>query len=579
MKGVFMKIIHHYLVAAILLSLFVAGNVFGQHEKSLTTTTSGYPYITEIIMGDTLANGARADSLRVYVIDRGTNWLFDNVIYNHGWDLRIKAKDGAGTKPIIYGHVQTGTTNVPIDFVDAGGNVWLKNIVVNGVYDLDTSYSAPNYSHYGPRELVVYNLPGNFSMVVDSCIFLGAYQANLRTFQAMRSIIVTNCIFGNCGQMVVNGTGNGRALDIRNVGIDTVVMVNNTFTNGYDRVFRHIGSVARLANFRFEHNTIVEFAGRYGIMALGKLGGAVGSIPGHVTIRNNLFVDAMAFGADTNLNRQYDFMEDGEAFSSTILTRVNQVMIFHQLEDTVTASTFNITKNYKYTTPAITNTWATLRSNGWMPIIREASPLTNYIWSKVADSVNAFITLTSSPTFTNVPNPMTGTVLWNDEPAPGGPGGGTSGGTDFKDYDVRKTGYYRDTLNAGYSTSSAAYTGTTDGFPAGDLNWFPSKHAAWLLTGVATQTTSTPNKFALSQNYPNPFNPSTQISYVLAATGSTTLKIYNIIGQEVATLVNSVETAGSHEVKFDASRLSSGVYFYTLRSGNSIATMKMLLMK
>ena len=134
-------------------------------------------------------------------------------------------------------------------------------------------------------------------------------------------------------------------------------------------------------------------------------------------------------------------------------------------------------------------------------------------------------------------------------------------------------------MNCAYSTLSAAYTGTTDGFPAGDLNWFPSRHAAWLLTGVATQTTSVPNKFALSQNYPNPFNPSTQISYVLAAKGLATLKVYNIIGQEVATLVNSVETAGSHEVKFDASRLSSGVYFYTLRSGNSIETMKMLLMK
>ncbi|MGD0036344.1 MAG: T9SS type A sorting domain-containing protein [Bacteroidota bacterium] len=570
-----MNKIHYYATATLLLLLSLAGNLFGgPHDLLLTSTTSGYPYINNIIMGDTAANGQRNDTLRTYVLRRGSNWVFNNVITNNGWALRIKAQDSSGVKPTISGYIAPGSTTIPIDFVNATGDVYLKNIVVDGIYELtkDTNYTKFYYG--APRELIVFNVNGNFTLVTDSCIFLQGYQADLRTFAQVRSFIVTNCIFANSGEEWVASLGNGRAVDIRNAPVDTVVMVNNTFVNGYDRVFRHIASVGSLNNFTFEHNTVINNCGTYGVIALGQLKGA------KVKIRNNLLVDAMAFGADTNMNRQSDFLELGlEPFSAAVPTRINQVMIYNQRIDTISAPTFNIGYNYKYVTPAIQAVWNTVISNGWMPVQKEAPVLSNYIWSKVADSVNAFKTLSASPSFTNVPSPMAGLVTWYRTPVASGGAGGNSSGSYYVDFDRRNVLYFRDTMNCAYSTSSAAYTGTTDGFPAGDLNWFPTRHAAWLLTSVATQTTSTPNKFALSQNYPNPFNPSTQISYVLAATGSTTLKVYNIIGQEVATLVNGVETAGSHEVKFDASRLSSGVYFYSLRSGNSIATKKMLLMK
>jgi hypothetical protein len=570
-----MNKMHHYVIATLLLLLSLAGNLFGQaHDLLLTPTTSGYPYINNIIMGDTAANGQRTDTLRVYVLQRGSNWVFNNVITNKGWALRIKAQDASGTKPTISGYVASGSTTIPIDFVDAAGSVYLKNIVVDGIYELSNDTNYTKFYHGAPRELVVFNVAGDFTLVADSCIFLQAYQADLRTFAAIRSMIVTNCIFANSGEEWVAGLSNGRAVDIRNAPVDTVVMVNNTFVNGNDRVFRHIASVGSLNNFTFEHNTVINNCGRYGLMALGQLKGS------KVKIRNNLLVDPMAFGADTNMNRQSDFLELGmEPFSSTIVTRINQVMIYNQKIDTIAAPTFNIRNNYKYVTPAIQTVWNLVASSGWMPVQKEAPALTNYIWSKVADSANAFKTLSASPSFTNVPATMEGLVTWYIKPVANGGCGGNSSGSYYVDFDRRNVLYFRDTMNCAYSTLSPAYNGSTDGFAAGDLNWFPSQLAAWRLTGVESNTISTPNKFALSQNYPNPFNPSTQISYVLAAKGLTTLKVYNIIGQEVATLVNSVETAGSHEVKFDASRLSSGVYFYTLRSGNSIETMKMLLMK
>ena len=88
-----------------------------------------------------------------------------------------------------------------------------------------------------------------------------------------------------------------------------------------------------------------------------------------------------------------------------------------------------------------------------------------------------------------------------------------------------------------------------------------------------------PSKFELSQNYPNPFNPSTKISFALPNDGNVSLKIYDMSGKEAMTLVNEVKTAGYYSVSFNASSLSSGIYFYTLSADNFTATKKMMLVK
>ena len=88
-----------------------------------------------------------------------------------------------------------------------------------------------------------------------------------------------------------------------------------------------------------------------------------------------------------------------------------------------------------------------------------------------------------------------------------------------------------------------------------------------------------PDDFNLSQNYPNPFNPTTVINYSLPEKGFTTLKVYDILGCEVASLVNNIQNPGNYSVTFDASCLSSGVYIYTLSSRNTHLTKKLLLLK
>lgn len=88
-----------------------------------------------------------------------------------------------------------------------------------------------------------------------------------------------------------------------------------------------------------------------------------------------------------------------------------------------------------------------------------------------------------------------------------------------------------------------------------------------------------PNKFGLSQNYPNPFNPTTTIGYEIAKETNVSLKVYDAIGNEVATLVNETKAPGTYEAIFDASNLSNGVYFYKIQAGNFTATKKLILMK
>jgi len=115
-----------------------------------------------------------------------------------------------------------------------------------------------------------------------------------------------------------------------------------------------------------------------------------------------------------------------------------------------------------------------------------------------------------------------------------------------------------------------------------DQNGNP-KSAVYLEPGIATPIENSPSAIAsgyhLNQNYPNPFNPSTVISYDLKTAGQVKLDIYNALGQLVANLVNSTESAGTHNVTFNASQLNSGLYFYKLQAGNFSQTRKMMLIK
>src|SRR5205085_12286756 len=95
------------------------------------------------------------------------------------------------------------------------------------------------------------------------------------------------------------------------------------------------------------------------------------------------------------------------------------------------------------------------------------------------------------------------------------------------------------------------------------------------ITGFAKKHNSAPVTFSLSQNYPNPFNPLTTIKYSLPKDLKVTIKIYDLLGREVNTLVNDFKKAGYYEVKFDGSNFASGVYFYRIEAGDFVQSKKM----
>jgi hypothetical protein len=107
---------------------------------------------------------------------------------------------------------------------------------------------------------------------------------------------------------------------------------------------------------------------------------------------------------------------------------------------------------------------------------------------------------------------------------------------------------------------------------------------AYAETGVTDvdgneNTNELPKHFALLQNYPNPFNPATKIKFMIPNTEQVNLKVFDILGSEVAMLVNEKKPAGSYEINFDASKLSSGIYFYKFQAGSYTETKKMILLR
>lgn len=147
-------------------------------------------------------------------------------------------------------------------------------------------------------------------------------------------------------------------------------------------------------------------------------------------------------------------------------------------------------------------------------------------------------------------------------------------------------------VNLAY-TDADLLTGGTMGEPVGDLNWFPAQKAQWnkaaedarleddLNSGVlAVKNHGTqPAIYDLCQNYPNPFNPSTRIEYQLPVSSHVVLRVYDVLGREVATLVNGIQDAGVHAATFDGTRLASGVYIYRLTASGISLVKKMLLEK
>jgi len=132
--------------------------------------------------------------------------------------------------------------------------------------------------------------------------------------------------------------------------------------------------------------------------------------------------------------------------------------------------------------------------------------------------------------------------------------------------------------NDGFFDSGANFVGAfgTENWMTSWTNFNPSGYP---VSVDENELPGIPTDFSISQNYPNPFNPSTKIVYSVSEAANIKLTVYNILGQEVAVLVNGFRNAGMYEVSFDAEDLTSGLYLYTFEAGSTRITKKMTLLK
>jgi len=166
-------------------------------------------------------------------------------------------------------------------------------------------------------------------------------------------------------------------------------------------------------------------------------------------------------------------------------------------------------------------------------------------------------------------------------------------GAGSDDFYLVKTNSQGDTLwtrTYGGSNSDLAYSvqqtadggyivaGYTESFGAGDHDFYLVKTGPDQ-SGTELSTIGVPSQYILYPNWPNPFNPSTQIAYVLPKTGRVSLKVFNLLGEEVSALVDEMQSAGTHAVAFDGSGLPSGIYLCRLQAGSFVETKKMVLLK
>ncbi len=134
--------------------------------------------------------------------------------------------------------------------------------------------------------------------------------------------------------------------------------------------------------------------------------------------------------------------------------------------------------------------------------------------------------------------------------------------------------------DTGFNKGAFYYWRVNNTNSAGTSNW--SDTASFYISstvGIDNSINSLPEKYNLSQNYPNPFNPSTIINFEIPTSSLVTLKVYDILGREIATLVNEEKQAGKYSYTFDASKYSSGVYFYRMQAGEFVQTKKLVVIK
>ena len=224
--------------------------------------------------------------------------------------LRLRSSNDQ--KPIIYFYpTGTGGTpqNPPGNFIRLyGADLEISGIAVSGFFEpIDSNFNNVQGNMFRND-----NEGSNFTF--DNCIFSNINGQILRCEGSTGTIKITNCIFTNLGALSTSNFGAGKGIDLRAVSVDSLILVNNTWTNYQDRVVRHynfsnpLAGTGNIKYTKIDHNTMYNGMGFHGLLSLGNVGN-------RVIITNNLFKDAFAAGEDsTDATRTAEWANTGEKY-------------------------------------------------------------------------------------------------------------------------------------------------------------------------------------------------------------------------------------------------------------------------
>lgn len=534
---------------------------------------------------NSLYNAMLADTLarpegRVYMLHAfGYYPLINNpspatptVIVGENSTIMVNNNDVNQTPPVVCGFAPEGVS-ANTGGINPSANLTVKNcsfIPATSKQDLGWNFFWTNVD--------------DVNITYENCMFERTRWVFMATAAKGCSWFIKDCYFVN-----MNGQPcrrNGGVIDFFNTE-DTIWVENSTHVNAQGLMYKlRANPCTRVV---MNHNTFINMSS-YILLDLGSQSG--------MSVTNNIFVNCQVqpYGpknADPGEN-DIDKMPEGiiNVYPDTsvhidrkILVDKNVIYWDPRLADVpALANAQQINQSTEWVSQMITmnsRTQAMFNDNATYPYLTEGQWITelpNFTDSKdllttQVDNLKAFSIATCDTLSTDV---MPDWRL-------------VSSGPDsyiFSDFPIP--------VDLSYNNTNLL-TAATNGFPVGDLNWFPTIKTQWLAqrdaeyaaihsalqTGVlgVKELGGLPVDFKLQQNYPNPFNPTTNITFSLPKAGNVTLKVYDAIGNEVATLINGYLTAQSYNAEFNAAGVASGVYIYKLEYDNRSFSKKMVLMK
>ena len=463
-------------------TLFGAGTITAQaqtqscpSDQAICAVTPGQ-FLNRVVNADTTANGDRIREDRVYQLARGESaiYLYDGNIRNSGYHLRVYGAEGAGPMPQVYAIINQTSGNVPGDWVRQEGDVTFRNFALSGI--IEDPILNPDGLTIIPAGVVRVEQPG-FTLRVDNVVWSNTRNRFVRAQSALKALYLTNSVWVNSGYNGPNGgnLGVGKAIDLRDGSIDSLVIRNTTFANYTDRIIRHRGSTGPIRNMIFDHNTVINAFSYHGMMALGAVGD-------RVQITNNLFVDPFVAGGDTSdVVRQSEFDESGEVYGSN-----GQPEMFWIFTEPNGDPEFVVDNNVYVISPEVEAFYAEFGNgagndgnpdngtDGDNDILDEGTKLSDFILDRIDNDAAAFVEGDFS--LVNRPASMVNLGRWYRTET-----GRTKATETFDpetdDYDRKTLAYYMEggAFDASYPTSVPAYTAASGGCPVGDLNWFPAR--------------------------------------------------------------------------------------------------------